>query len=237
MGSMFERIRTGLRELDLEILHVPHGQELIVSDAPAFTFRFDDAARISTGHAVGDAHGIVMPIAKDCLAVIGPTYKTHYLSSDEVALFNRLQIERAIQFVWFRPGSLQPFERRIDASTDGDVVESVGVHDVQGRVPASCLGRRPSSGDQRCLRAVHGHYALTERELASVEAVLAPLEPRAGATWDDLDAVTTDVLDGFAHARTSMRLNSTESSCPAGLRSNIPFTITRLPSMSRTASV
>jgi hypothetical protein len=105
MGAMFERIRTGLRGLDLEILHAPSGRELIISDTPAFTFRFDDAARIDTGCAVGDARGIAMPIAKDCLVAIGSAHKNHNMSGDEVAFFNRLQIERAVRFVWFRPGS------------------------------------------------------------------------------------------------------------------------------------
>jgi hypothetical protein len=105
MEAMFERIRTGLRELDLEVLHAPSGHELIISDAPAFAFRFEDATTISAGGALGDAHGIAMPISRDCVAVIGPAHKTHRMSSDEVALFNRLQIERAIRFVWFRPGS------------------------------------------------------------------------------------------------------------------------------------
>ncbi|WP_284749313.1 DUF4238 domain-containing protein [Amycolatopsis sp. RTGN1] len=105
MAAMFERIRTGLREYDLEILRAPRGCDLIVSDAPAFTFRFDESAKFGVGCAVGDAHGIAMPIAGDCIAVIGPAYKTHGLSRDEVELFNRVQIERAIRFVWFRPGS------------------------------------------------------------------------------------------------------------------------------------
>ncbi|MGW3992965.1 DUF4238 domain-containing protein [Amycolatopsis sp. NPDC004772] len=105
MEAMFERIRTGLRELDLEILHAPSGHELIISDSPAFSFRFEDSATISTGGALGDAHGVAMPIAGDCVAVIGPAHKAHLMSSDEVKLFNRLQIERAVRFVWFRPGS------------------------------------------------------------------------------------------------------------------------------------
>jgi len=105
MGLMFERIRSGLRKLDLEIWHVPSGSELLISDSPAFTFRYNKLGRISTGCALGDAHGVAMPLAKDCLVAIGPAHKEDTFSEDHVVLFNRLQISRAIHFVWYRPGS------------------------------------------------------------------------------------------------------------------------------------
>ncbi|MEO6090953.1 MAG: hypothetical protein ABIQ18_48410, partial [Umezawaea sp.] len=54
-------------------------------------------------------------------------------------------------------------------------------------------------GHKRTVRG-HSKWSFAHLKLGSVEAGLAPLEPRAGATWSDLDAVSADVLDGFSHA-------------------------------------
>jgi hypothetical protein len=106
MEGMFRRVREAIRGQAVEIWHVPSGCELLISDSPAFTFRYSEGnTHIEANVAIGDSHGIAMPLARDCLAAIGPVNKDDELSPDQVSLFNRLQIELAYRYVYYHPGS------------------------------------------------------------------------------------------------------------------------------------
>jgi Protein of unknown function (DUF4238) len=104
--EMFRRVRETLRPLNVEVWHVPPGHELLISDSPAIAFRYSrDYTRIEANVAVGDASGIALPLAVDCLAVIGPQPKDEQLLPGNVEVFNRLQIQEARKYVYYRPGS------------------------------------------------------------------------------------------------------------------------------------
>jgi hypothetical protein len=106
LESLFERIRSGLRGMPIEVWHVPLGNELLISDNAAFTFAYtDDGANITTNMAFGDSHGVVLPLASDCLVAVGSVPKDDRLVPAQVAFFNDLQIRNADAYVYFRPRS------------------------------------------------------------------------------------------------------------------------------------
>jgi hypothetical protein len=106
MESMFRRICEGLRPLAVEVWHVPPTYELLISDSPAFTFRYrEKGAIIEPNVPIGDSHGIALPLAGDCLAVIGSTPKDDVLQPNQVSLFNQLQVQVAHRRVYYRPGN------------------------------------------------------------------------------------------------------------------------------------
>ena len=106
LESLFERIRDGLRGMPLEVWHAPRGWEFMISDNAAFTFAYSDRGKkIATNMAFGDAHGALLPIARDCLIATGPRPKDEVLLPDKVELFNELQVRNADAYVYFRPGS------------------------------------------------------------------------------------------------------------------------------------
>ena len=101
---MFRRVSDALRLQEVEVWHVPRGHELLISDSPAIAFRYSsDHTRIEADVAVGDASGIALPLARDCLAVIGPEPKDVELLPGSVELFNRLQVEGARRYVYYHP--------------------------------------------------------------------------------------------------------------------------------------
>ena len=106
MEAMFRRVRVAVRSQAVEVWHVPPGNELLISDSPALTFRY---LRENTGMqlniAIGDSHGITMPLARDCLVVIGPKAADDELLPDQVSFFNRLQVEVSHRHVYYRPRS------------------------------------------------------------------------------------------------------------------------------------
>jgi hypothetical protein len=103
--AMFRRVRDTLRPLKVEIWHVPPGHELVISDSPAIAFRYSgDHTRIKANVAIGDASGIALPLARDCLAVIGPQPKDEELLPSNVEVFNRLQVQEASQYLYYHPG-------------------------------------------------------------------------------------------------------------------------------------
>jgi hypothetical protein len=106
MEAMFRRVRVALRAQAVEVWHVPSGHELLISDTPAFTFRYlDEDTTIQPNVAIGDSHGVALPLALDCLAVIGPAAKDDQLTPDQVRLFNQVQVVIAHRHVYYRPGS------------------------------------------------------------------------------------------------------------------------------------
>jgi hypothetical protein len=106
MEAMFRRVRAALRAQTVEIWHIPQGHELLISDTPAFTFRYlAENTTIQPNVAIGDSHGIALPLARDCLAVIGPAAKDDDLTPDQVRLFNQVQVVIAHRHVYYRPGS------------------------------------------------------------------------------------------------------------------------------------
>jgi hypothetical protein len=111
--AMFRRVSATLRHQGVEVWHVPPGHELLISDSPAIAFRYSsDQMRIQANVAVADASGIVLPLARDCLAVIGPEPKDDELLPSTVELFNRLQVEGAHRYIYYHPDSrLKAFVR------------------------------------------------------------------------------------------------------------------------------
>jgi len=106
MEAMFRRVRETLRTQAVEVWHVPHGHELLISDSPAVTFRYlAGYTHIVPNVAIGDADSIALPLARDCLVAIGPEAKDDELSSEQVAFFNQLQIAVGDRHVYYRPGS------------------------------------------------------------------------------------------------------------------------------------
>jgi hypothetical protein len=106
MEAMFRRVRAVVRSQAVEVWHAPPGSELLISDSPAFTLRYLGAnANIQLNIAIGDCHGIAMPLTSGCLVVIGPQDTDDELLPDQVSYFNRLQIEVAHRHVYYRPQS------------------------------------------------------------------------------------------------------------------------------------
>lgn len=106
MEATFRKIRTMLEQpWAVEVWQVPDYLELLISDSPAITIRYDKRLNIQMHVAVGDANCIVMPIARDCLVALGPTPKRAVLLPNQVDLFNRLQVASAYEHVYYRPGS------------------------------------------------------------------------------------------------------------------------------------
>jgi hypothetical protein len=106
MEAMFRRVCVALRSQAVEVWHVPPGYELLISDSPAFAFRYlRENTGIQLNVAIGDCHGIAMPLARDCLVVIGPKATDDELLPDQVSFFNRLQVEVGHRHVYYRPRS------------------------------------------------------------------------------------------------------------------------------------
>jgi hypothetical protein len=59
-------VRSAFEELAVQVLHVPGSKELIISDAPAFTFAYKSDGTMATRMAVGDSHGVALPITSKC---------------------------------------------------------------------------------------------------------------------------------------------------------------------------
>jgi len=104
-GRTEDHLRGASRPQGVEVWHVPRGHELLTSDSPAIAFRYSsDHTTIEANVAVGDASGIALPLARDCLATIGPKSKDEELLPCTVELFNRLQVEGAHRYVYYHPG-------------------------------------------------------------------------------------------------------------------------------------
>ena len=115
MEGMFQRVRETLRHNAVGIWHAPSGRELLISDSPAFTFQYAEGyTHVGTNVAIGDSHGIAMPLARDCLAAIGPVDNGDELPPEQVSLFNRLHVELAYWYVYYHPGSaLKTFAQEV----------------------------------------------------------------------------------------------------------------------------
>jgi hypothetical protein len=101
----FERVRAALDELTLEVLHTPPGVELVISDAPAFTFSKSPDGSFVLMEAIGDSHGIGMPISRHCFVAISPDKKDLEIGVDMVKRLNRIQVLLAERQIYYRPGS------------------------------------------------------------------------------------------------------------------------------------
>ncbi|MEO7194259.1 MAG: DUF4238 domain-containing protein [Pseudonocardiaceae bacterium] len=101
----FYRVCSTLEEVAVQVLHVPAGKELIISDAPAFTFAYNPDGTMTTQMAIGDSHGVALPVTSKCLVAIGPEPKDEELLSGLVDNFNRIQVELAERQVYYKPSS------------------------------------------------------------------------------------------------------------------------------------
>jgi hypothetical protein len=101
----FYRVRSALDELAVEVAHTPPRKALIVSDAPAFTFRHNGDGEMALRMAIGDSHGIAMPITSKCFVAIGPEPQEAELTTDMVDRLNRVQVQLAERQLYYRPGS------------------------------------------------------------------------------------------------------------------------------------
>lgn len=96
LEQMFYRVCAALRPHSLEVWHVPAGYELLISDSPAATFqRRSENTIIKPNIAVGGSCGIVLPLARDCMVVIGPNAdpKDSELTPNQVRLFNLINFK------------------------------------------------------------------------------------------------------------------------------------------------
>ncbi len=103
--QIFHRIRSTLSELSVEVLHTPPKKQLLISDAPAFTFRHTNTGNLETNMAIGDSNGIAMPITKRCFVSIGPDRKDEQMTPQFVDKLNRIQIEIAERQLYYHPAS------------------------------------------------------------------------------------------------------------------------------------
>ncbi|MBM7770766.1 hypothetical protein JOD54_000970 [Actinokineospora baliensis] len=108
----FYRLRSALDNLSVQVLHTPGGKELVLSDSPAFTFINRQGGGYSVRMAVGDSHGIAMPITPNCLVAISPRPSDEMMDQEMVDNLNIVQIGIAERQIYFRPGSgLEHFVR------------------------------------------------------------------------------------------------------------------------------
>ena len=106
MEAMFRRVRAAFRRQAIEVWHVPIGYELLISDSPAFTFQYlNGNTSVVPNVAIGDSHGVALPVARNCLVVIRPKAKDDELLPGQVSLFNELQVTISHRYVYYRPGS------------------------------------------------------------------------------------------------------------------------------------
>jgi uncharacterized protein DUF4238 len=102
---MFHRVRLGLRELGVQVLRVTPGKEFIISDSPAFTFSYEAGGAMALRMAIGDSHGIALPLTRSCLVAIGPDSKDEVVAPGLVDQLNRIQLRLAERQVYYAPGS------------------------------------------------------------------------------------------------------------------------------------
>ena len=106
MENMFRRVRATFQASALEVFHAPNDREFLISDSPAFTYRYkNNNGVIEPNLAIGDSHGVAMPIAHDCLVGIGASPREEEFSISNVRLFNELQVIVGFDYVYYRPGS------------------------------------------------------------------------------------------------------------------------------------
>ncbi len=101
----FFQVRSALAELSIEVLHASPGSEFIISDAPAFTFRREIGGSMALRMAIGDSHGIAMPVTKYCFVAVGPEPKEVEASSDMMHQLNCVQVRLAERQLYYRPGN------------------------------------------------------------------------------------------------------------------------------------
>jgi hypothetical protein len=105
MEQNYYRVCSVLDDLAVEVLHAPLGNEFIISDSPAFTFRTNPDGTMSVRMAIGDSHGIGLPITRKSFVAIGPESKNVEVSPDLVEQLNRIQVELAERQLYYRPGN------------------------------------------------------------------------------------------------------------------------------------
>jgi hypothetical protein len=113
----FYRVCATLEGAAVQVLHVPAGKELIISDAPAFTFAYNPDGTMATRMAIGNSHGIALPVTSKCLVAIGSEPKDEELLPGLVDNLNRIQIELAERQVYYKPGS--PIKRFVEHCCHG----------------------------------------------------------------------------------------------------------------------
>jgi Protein of unknown function (DUF4238) len=103
----FDRIRGAFTPLQINVLYTPPGSEFLISDAPAFTYLFDATRKrfAKIRGAVGDSHGVGMPIARDCFVTTAPDLGMGEASAEFVNYLNTVQMEIAYEHVYYRQGS------------------------------------------------------------------------------------------------------------------------------------
>lgn len=101
----FYRVRAALQGLRVQVLHVLIGQELLISDSPAFTFRYTPTGNMTVRMAIGDSNGIALPLTRKCLVATSPNATDEELVGDLVDNLNRIQVQIAERQVYYRPSS------------------------------------------------------------------------------------------------------------------------------------
>jgi hypothetical protein len=102
----FHRTRIAISEANVEVLRVPRGKEMIISDAPAYTFAYTPTGVLDVNVTIGDSHGIALPITSRCSVVMGPESRDEVVSPEIVDRFNHMQVRVAERQIYCRPDSL-----------------------------------------------------------------------------------------------------------------------------------
>ena len=90
----------------LEILTPAGDEEFLIGDVPALTIRAGHAGvGVLGGVALAEAGSVLLPLGPRHVAALGRADTTIYLTPDQVAGVNALQLQAAIDYVYLRPGS------------------------------------------------------------------------------------------------------------------------------------
>jgi len=104
--GMFARMCECLSAQPVQVWHVPTGMRLLISDSSAVPVRLA-APRAVQRVAIAESDVIVMPMASDCLVMVGPQAidSDSEMSAADVRLWNTLQVKTAHRYVYYHPRS------------------------------------------------------------------------------------------------------------------------------------
>lgn len=104
--ELFRQARERTSRSALEIL-TSGSSEFLIGDVPALTIRHDRTeVGVLGGIALDDANTVIMPLGPHHLAALARVEVTAELSPDQVASANARQAAGAVEYVYFRPGSM-----------------------------------------------------------------------------------------------------------------------------------
>jgi hypothetical protein len=123
----FHRVRTTLDETSVQVLHAPLGKEFLISDCPAFTFVNKEGGGFVVRMAVGDSHGIALPVSRKCVVTISGSPSDEMISPYLVDSLNRIQVQIAERQIYYHPGS--SLDRFVEETLGGNTSVRLDVSD------------------------------------------------------------------------------------------------------------